>query len=87
MSQPKLPHGLFCRRHPNYKATRAPQINGGCAICDFMWSMARKDRVKKSVEGTNGTDSNSTGGLRGPSSTDAEVGSVSSSSRDISKES
>lgn len=50
MSQPKLPHGLFCRRHPNYKATRAPQINGGCAICDMMFQFSRKDRKKDTDE-------------------------------------
>lgn len=75
MSQSKLPYGLFCKRHPNYKASRAPHVKGGCSVCEFMWQLARKDRKK---EEPNGTDLRTTGGNgSGPSTTGETVGSVS----------
>jgi hypothetical protein len=50
MSKPNLDQHMMCRMHPNYKAGRAPLNRKFCSVCNFMWTLSRKN--KKRVDPT-----------------------------------
>ena len=52
MSKFNLPPGVMCKRHPNYRALRAPKVKGGCSVCDFIWmTFGKRDKVEDPKKG------------------------------------